>query len=227
MENPFTENEITTAIKELNKGKSPGTDGLTSEFYQTFQGQLVPILKKVVDQAVERGNLPKEMKLSYITLLPKDLDNRTEVSKYRPVSLLNADYKIISKILTSRIQPVMHKLVHEDQQCAVKGRKIQNHMLFILPFLSDRSTTTNVAPLSSDEDVLDSEDSASQASTSSCPSTQRMDTPTPTLPDKTNNQDPPATRPVRSDSTSQSTKCCSMQTKIISPTQSTTVTIRV
>ena len=76
-------------------------------------------------------------------------------------------------------------------------------MLFILPFLSDRSTTTNVAPLSSDEDVLDSEDSTSQASTSSCPSTQRMDTPTPTLPDETNNQDPPATRPVRSDSTSQ------------------------
>ena len=128
MENPFTENEITTAIKELNKGKSPGPDGLTNEFYQEYQGQLVPILKKVVDQAIERGNLPKEMKLSYITLLPKDLANRTEVSKYRPVSLLNADYKIISKILTSRLQPVMHKLVHEDQQCAVKGRKIQNHL---------------------------------------------------------------------------------------------------
>ena len=63
MENPFTENEIGIAVKELNKNKSPGPDGLTNEFYQTFQGQLVPILKKVVDQAVERGNLPKEMKL--------------------------------------------------------------------------------------------------------------------------------------------------------------------
>ena len=42
MENPFTENEIATAIKELNKCKSPGPDGLTNEFYQTFQGQLVP-----------------------------------------------------------------------------------------------------------------------------------------------------------------------------------------
>ena len=42
--------------------------------------------------------------------------------------MLNADYKIISKISTSRLQPVMHKLVHEDQQCAVKGRKIQNHL---------------------------------------------------------------------------------------------------
>ena len=128
MEIPFTENEIATTIKNLNKNKSPGPDGLTNEFYQTFQGQLVPILKKVADQAVERGRLPQEMKLSYIMLLPKDPNNRTEVSKYRPVSLLNADYKIISKILTSRIQPVMHKLAHEDQQCAVKGRKIQNHL---------------------------------------------------------------------------------------------------
>ena len=93
-----------------------------------FQGQLTPILKKVVDQAIERGGMPGEMKLSYITLLPKDENNRTEVSKYRPVSLLNRDYKVLSKMLTSRLQKVMHKLVHKDQQCAVKGREIQNHL---------------------------------------------------------------------------------------------------
>ena len=116
MEHPFTENEIEVAIKELNKNKSPGPDGLTNEFYQTFQGQLTPILKKVVDQAIERGRIPGEMKLSYITLLPKDEKNRTEVSKYRPVSLLNTDYKVISKILTARLRKVMNKLVHKDQQ---------------------------------------------------------------------------------------------------------------
>ena len=121
MEHPFTESEIEVAIKELNKNKSPGPDGLTSEFYQTFQEQLTPILKKVVDQAIERGR-PGETKLSYITLLPKDEKNRTEVSKYRPVSLLNTDYKVI------RLRKVMNKLVHKDQQCAVKGRKIQNHL---------------------------------------------------------------------------------------------------
>ena len=106
MEHPFTEKEIEVAIKELNKYKSPGPDGLTSEFYQTFQEQLTPILKKVVDQAIERGRIPGEMKLSYITLLPKDEKNRTEVSKYRPVSLLNTDYKVISKILTARLRKI-------------------------------------------------------------------------------------------------------------------------
>ena len=67
------------------------------------------------------------MKLSYITLLSKDEKNRTEVSKYKSVSLLNTEYKVISNILKSRLK-VMHKLVHKDQQCAVKGRKIQNHL---------------------------------------------------------------------------------------------------
>ena len=128
MEHPVTENEIESAIKDLNKNKSPGPDGLTSEFYQTFQGHLTPILKKVVDQAIERGGIPGEMKLSYITLLPKDEKYRKEVSKYRPVSLLNTDYKVISKMLTLRLRKVMHKLVHKDQQCAVKGRKVQNHL---------------------------------------------------------------------------------------------------
>ena len=95
MENPFTENKIETAIKNLNKNKSPGPDGLTSEFYQMFHGQLIPTLKKVVDQEIERGGIPGEMKLSYITLLPEDANNRTEVSKFRPVSLLNTENAIV------------------------------------------------------------------------------------------------------------------------------------
>ncbi|KAK3733910.1 hypothetical protein RRG08_031848 [Elysia crispata] len=61
----------TPAGKETGKKEDPG--------------QLVPILKKVADQAIKRGRLPQEMKLSYITLLPKNPNNRTEVSKYRSV----------------------------------------------------------------------------------------------------------------------------------------------
>ena len=56
------------------------------------------------------------MKLSNITLLPKDSNNRTEVSTYRPVARLNVDYKIKSKMLTLRLQAVMHKLINEHQQ---------------------------------------------------------------------------------------------------------------
>ena len=72
--------------------------------------------------------MPQVMTNSLITLLPKDENDKSRVGKYRPISLLNTDYKIISKILTPRLAPHMETLIHEDQQCAVKGRKIQNHL---------------------------------------------------------------------------------------------------
>ena len=90
-----------------------------------------------------------------------------------------------------------------------KKRKwyLYDRMLFILPYTSDRSTTTNVVPLPSD-DVVDAEDNMSQASTSSFTSVQHVGTPTPipspTLTvDETNHQDPPSNHPGTSESQSQ------------------------
>ena len=64
--------------------------------------------------------MPHVMTNSLITLLPKDENDKRRMGKYRPITLLNTDYKIISKILTPRLAPHMEKLVHEDQQCACK-----------------------------------------------------------------------------------------------------------
>ena len=68
------------------------------------------------------------MTQSYITLIPKNGQDLTNVKNYRPISLLNSDYKILSKILTSRLKPRITMLVHKDQQCAVKERKIHTHL---------------------------------------------------------------------------------------------------
>ena len=85
-----------------------------------------------------------------------------------------------------------------------KKRKwyLYDRMLFILPYISDRSTRTNVAPLSSDED-RDAENNMSQASTSSFTSVQHVDTLTPitsSTVDETNHQDPPSNHPGTSES---------------------------
>ena len=124
----FTKEEINKAIKDLNKNKSPGPDRLTNEFDKEHIDKLTTILKIVTDEITRREDMPQAMTNSLITLLPKDENYKRRVGKYRPISLLNTDYKIISKILTGRLAPHMEKLIHEDQQCAVKGRKIQNHL---------------------------------------------------------------------------------------------------
>ena len=68
------------------------------------------------------------MTQSCITLIPKDGQDLTKVKNYRLISLLNSDYKILSKILTSRLKPQMNTLIHRDQQCAVKRRKEHTHL---------------------------------------------------------------------------------------------------
>ena len=121
---PIKKEEIWKSLTMMDNNKSPGPDGLTKEFYVAFFDTLGDSLVKLYNLIFESNTLSDSQKISYITLLCKDPQNSNLMKNWRPISLLNLDYKILSKIITSRLSHVMSKIIHMDQTCGVKGRSI-------------------------------------------------------------------------------------------------------
>ena len=89
----------------MARNKTPGTDGYPIEFYAAYEDTLAPKLCEIYTEALKIGCLPTSLEEALIIVLPKQERDPLEVSLYRPLSMLNMDYKILSKVLVSWLVP--------------------------------------------------------------------------------------------------------------------------
>ena len=119
----ITDREVEDTIGQLRKNKSLGSDGLTTEFYKHFCEEITPILTLTFNKIFEQKKLAPSQRLAIIILLFKKGDARY-LTNYKPISLTNADYKILAYILTSRLDTHLFDIIVVNQTAYMKGHFI-------------------------------------------------------------------------------------------------------
>ena len=110
-EENLTEKDLHNSLKSMQSDKSPGNDGLTKEFYETFWTELKEIFVDSVSEAKEKGILSTSQRQAIIKLIEKKDRDKRFIQNWRPISLLNVDLKIISKALSEKLKKVLPDLI--------------------------------------------------------------------------------------------------------------------
>ena len=119
----ITEKEVRLAIRSMGKGKAPGPDLLAAEFYSTFEDLIAPALTDVLTESHYFHRLPPSTKHGIVKVCYKKKDPR-DLRNYRPLTMLNSDYKVLTKILAKRVSSVLDEIVSPQQLGFVPGRVI-------------------------------------------------------------------------------------------------------
>ena len=125
LDRDISDQEIYLAVMSLKPNKSPGEDGILSTFYQIYWDIIKNEFSKVIKHIFHRATLCDSQTKGVISLIHKG-NEREDIKNWRPLTMLNNDYKIIAKILAERLKKVLPKLIHPDQKGFVKGRNISD-----------------------------------------------------------------------------------------------------
>jgi len=123
-----SEEDVSEVINEMQNGKAPGPDGFNVDFFKACWKKLKKDILEVVEDSRRSKKVLKAFNASFIALIPKQEKSNT-VDGFRPIALCNVVYKIISKVITNRLKPLLLALISEEKMGYVEGRQILNNII--------------------------------------------------------------------------------------------------
>ena len=127
LKSDISETEIVQTIKTFALKKAPGMDGFPVEFYSTFWSKLAPLFIQMTRHMSSSLVLPRSMYETVISVVLKPGKSGESPSDYRPISLINCDNKILTKVISIRLATVLPDLIHVNQTGFIKNRHLQTN----------------------------------------------------------------------------------------------------
>ena len=134
-----TPEEIKTILFQMQDLKAPKPDGFPTFFYKHLWPTMANKVVKAVTSFFIMGSMPREVNASLIVLIPK-ISNPTSINHFRPISLCNVEYKIISKLLVEKIRPLLDKMIYPTQLAFIPNRWIAENQIIVQEVLHSFKT---------------------------------------------------------------------------------------
>ena len=124
LEAEVTLSELTEALTKMKKGKTPGSNGFPVEFFRKFWPELGPFLHRAFNASLTQNQKLPTHREGIIKMIPKQGKSPHEIKGWRPITLLNVDYKIVSTAMANRLKDTIDVIISPSQTAYISGRYI-------------------------------------------------------------------------------------------------------
>ncbi len=124
----FSPDEVLFALNQMYPTKAPGPDGMSAIFYQTYWNIVGREISQAIIFILHYGHKLRKINYTHIVLIPK-IKTPERITDFRPISLCNVVYKIVSKVLANKLKGVLPLIISNSQSAFVPGHLITDNVL--------------------------------------------------------------------------------------------------